>query len=397
MTVVGAPGAKNAGPLSGDEVSAWREHFPILSRVTYLVNNSLGAMPDTVPGSLERYAQQWAQHGVTAWARDWFPELRRVANQLAGLLGAPPGSVVLHENVATLTSIVLSALDFSADRRRVVLSTREWPSHRYLVGEHERLGAEPTLVPTDDLTGDVEPLIRTIDERTALVIISHVDFRSARIRDVKAVARRAREAGALCMVDGYHALGHLPVDVQDIGCDFYVGGSVKWLCGGPGVAYLYVLPQLRDELAPRQVGWLGHARPFTFEDGWEAAPGAFGWLGGTPAVPAVFAAREGYTVIEKVGPERIRATSRRLTESLVEGALEQGFTVHTPLDPDIRAGAVTIDLGSATERVARELVDLGLVIDYRPEAGIRVGPHFFNTLDECAALLEALRSARGRE
>lgn len=395
MSVADAPGVQSVTPLSDAEVGAWRERFPILCRVTYLVNNSLGAMPGTVPASLATYAGQWGERGVTAWSRDWFPEVRRVADQLGGLLGAPPGSVVLHENVATLTSILMSGLDFGGDRRRVVMSTREWPSHRYLAGEYERLGADRVLVPTDDATGGVEPLLEAVDERTAIVVVSHVDFRTSRIRDVGAVARHAREAGALCLVDGYHALGHLPVDVEDIACDFYVGGSVKWLCGGPGVAYLYARPGVHERVHPRAVGWLGHARPFGFEEEWDAAPGVTGWLGGTPAVPAVFAAREGYGIIEEVGPERIRATSRRLTRALVDGALERGFTVHTPLDPDLRGGAVTIDAGPATEHAARTLVDRGIVVDYRPGAGIRVGPHFFNTLDECHALLDGLRSVQG--
>ena len=379
-----------AQPLSDAEVAAWRQRFPTLAHSTYLINNSLGAMPGTVPQSLAEFAHQWEARGVEAWTEDWLPEVRRVADLLGGLMGAPSGSVVVHQNVATLTSMVLSALDFSGERNKVVLADVEWPNHGYLLRGHTALGADVHVVPTDGIRIDLERFIAEIDERTLYVPISHVLFRSSAIVDVAAVAARCREVGAYCLVDGYHAMGHMPVDVASIGCDFYVGGSVKWLCGGPGVGYLYVRPDLQQEVRPREVGWLGHARAFGFESDWEAAEGAMGWLGGTPGMPSLYSAREGYKVIAEVGPERIRATSRQLTARLVEGALERGHQVRTPQDPEQRAGAVTIDLGDETQTISRRLIERGIIVDYRPSAGIRVGAHFFNTLDECDQLLSAL-------
>lgn len=376
--------------LSADEVARWRGRFPILSRSTYLINNSLGAMPDTVPASLEEFTRLWATEGVEAWTTAWLPEVRRISDLLGSLIGAPPGTVVVHQNVATLVGIVASALDYSGPRNRIVVTDLDWPSHRYLFDGYRRLGAELVTVPTDGVSVDLDRFLAAIDERTLLVPTSHVTFRSSNIVDVAAVCDRARAVGALSLVDGYHATGHMPVDVRAIGCDFYVGGSVKWLCGGPGVGYLYVHPDMRAGLRPAEVGWLGHARPFGFESDWEAAEGAMGWLGGTPGIPALYSAREGYAIIAEVTPARVRATSLALTARLVEGALERGHTVNTPLAAEARAGSVTIDLGGETEAASRRLIDAGIIVDYRPGAGIRVGPHFFNTAEECDRLLEAL-------
>jgi kynureninase len=379
-----------AAPLTHEEVASWRRRFPILATTTYLINNSLGAMPATVPASLSEYADAWATKGVEAWTTDWLPEVRQVADRLAGLIGAPPGSVVVHQNVSTLTAMVLAALTPTDRRNRVVVTDVEWPSHRYLLeGYARRHGIEVVVVPTDGVHVDTDQLVAAIDERTLFVPVSHVLFRSAFINDVAAVCARARAVGAISMVDGYHAVGHLPVDVEGIGCDFYTGGSVKWLCGGPGVGYLYIRPEL-EGIDPVEVGWLGHARPFDFAERWEPADGAMGWLGGTPSIPALYAAREGHAIVAEVTPARIRATSLPLTARLIEGAIERGIRVRTPLDPQQRAGTVTFDLGPDTAAASRRLIDAGIIVDYRKGSGIRVGPHFFNTPEECDALLTSL-------
>lgn len=391
MTDTAAPAAT---PLSAEEVADWRARFPILSTSTYLINNSLGAMPGSVRDSLAKFTDLWAIKGVEAWKTDWLPEVRRVADLLGSLIGAPTGSVVVHQNVATLAAMVMAGLEPTAQRNRVVVTDAEWPSHRYLLEGYERRhGIEVVVVPTDGIHVDTDRLLAAIDERTLFVPVSHVLFRSAFINDVAAICARAREVGAITMVDGYHATGHLPVDVTAIGCDFYVGGSVKWLCGGPGVGYLYVRPDM-EGYAPVEVGWLGHAAPFDFDDTWAPADGAMGWLGGTPGMPALYSAREGYAIVAEVTPARIRATSLELTAHLVEGALERGITVRTPLDPARRAGAVTLDLGGDTEAASRRLIDAGIIVDYRPGSGIRVGAHFFNTIEECGALLAALTAGR---
>lgn len=373
-------------PLSDVEVAAWRAGFPILDRCAYLVNNSLGAMPAGVPAALAEFTDAWASEGVQAWGTRWLPEVRAVADLLGSLMGAPPGSVVVHQNVATLAAMVWAAVPRDGHRDRVVLTADEWPSHRYLAEAHRRSGLEPVVVP------DVDALLAAVDERTALVVCSHVRFRDAAVLDVAAVCRRAREMGAVALVDGYHAVGHMPVDVTAIGADAYVGGSVKWLCGGPGVGWLHV--REGSVLRPTDVGWLGHARPFDFAPDWEAADGAMGWLGGTPGIPSLYAAREGYRAVAEVGPARIRATSEVLTAHLVDGALRRGIAVRTPLEPAARAGTVTLDLGAGTAAAASRLIGGGIIVDHRPGAGIRVGPHFFNTVEECERLLDALGPMR---
>jgi kynureninase len=370
-------------PFSTAEVEAWRARFPILSTRTYLINNSLGAMPAAVPEALAAYSRTWVEQGVEAWTSDWLPLVGDVATLLERLLGAPAGSVVVHQNVSSLTGMVLAALDFPLDRADVLMAGDEWPSHRYLAAQHERAGARLRTVPA-------EALPDAVDERTRLVVVSHVQYSTSAIRDVTAIAARCRQVGALCLVDGYHAVGHMPVDVDAIGCDLYVGGSVKWLCGGPGVGYLFIRPDLTRQLRPQQVGWLGHAEPFAFSDAWEPAAGAAGWLGGTPSIPALYAAREGYRAILEASPGRIRASSERLTARLVDGVVELGLTVRSPLEPAQRGGAVTIDLGEGSARVGRELIAAGIIVDVRPGAGVRVGPHFFNTSEECDRLVDAL-------
>ncbi|HVM20824.1 MAG TPA: aminotransferase class V-fold PLP-dependent enzyme [Egibacteraceae bacterium] len=380
----------SAQPLTAEEVTVWRRRFPTVERCTYLINNSLGAMPATVPTALGEFARLWETKGVEAWG-DWLPEVRAVCGLLEGLMGAPTGSVTVHQNVATLTAMVLSTVDYGSGRDGIVLADADWPSHHYLIPVEERRGARPVVVPTDGVAIDAEAFCDAIDERTALVIVSHVLFRSSAVVDVARIAAAARRVGALCLVDGYHAMGHMPVDVTRIGCDFYVGGSVKWLCGGPGVGYLYVRPDLLESLPAGDVGWLGHARPFAFTPEWEPADGALRWLGGTPGMPSLYSAREGYKAITEVTPVRVRATSLALTARIVEGALERGVDVRTPTDAEARAGSVTLYLGDETETVSRRLIDEGIIVDFRPGSGIRVGPHFFNTVQECDRLVQALR------
>jgi kynureninase len=390
-------GSTGHEPFDAAETRSWRARFPITRRGAYLANHTLGAMPASVPGALSEYARLWGALGVEAWPAAWLPLVQDTANLVGSLMGAPGGSVVLDQNVATLTAIVLSAVDVSGERNRVVLTDREWPSHRYLVAAQRDRGLQLDIVPADGVEVDADRVVAAIDRRTALVVCSHITFYSGARCDVAAIAERARSVGALSLVDGYHAVGHMPVDVSSIGCDFYVGGSVKWLCGGPGVGYLYVRPGL-DGVEPRQVGWLGHARPFAFEPAWEPAPGAMGWLGGTPSIPAIYAAREGYRAIAEATPARIRAASEALTRRLVEGALERGIALRTPLDPARRGGMVVLDVpgrspGGSEEAVAVLAAD-GVTVDHRPQAGIRVGPHFFNTADECDRVLSVLAALR---
>lgn len=376
-------------PLTDAEVAHWRTRFPILERQTYLINNSLGAMPDTTPASLAAFTDAWATEGVEAWRTTWLPEVTRVAGMLGDLMGAPEGSVTLHQNVASLMAIVVSGIDWN-DRDTVVISEIDWPSHHNLFNEHRRSVVRVVDEPDGALGINTDRFCANIDERTALVVVSHVIFRSGAITDVKPIIDKAKSVGAAVLVDGYHAMGHMPVDVMSLGCDFYVGGSVKWLCGGPGVGYLYVRPGMREQWRPWAVGWLGHAEPFSFSNDWVAAPGALGWLGGTPSIPSLYSAREGYKIVAEVGTDRIRATHRMLTSHLIASARGRGITVNTPTSPDHRAGGVTLSMGDKTEAAASRLIEDGIIVDYRPGGGIRVGAHFFNTIEELDRLIAAL-------
>jgi kynureninase len=372
----------------GDELLRWRPRFPILSTSVYLVNNSLGAMPESVRDGLAAYADRWAEEGVVAW-KTWLPLVQETAGLVGGLIGAPPGSVMMHQNVSTLVSIVASCFDFEGERRKIVYSDAEFSTMHYFWQGQSRIGAEVHYVPTDtQLRAPLEPLLEAIDKRTLIVPISHVLFRSSELVDVRTVVARAHEVGAHVLLDSYQATGSVPFDVTELGIDFVVGGSVKWLCGGPGAGYLYVRPDLAERLQPRECGWFSHARPFAFDMGeMEYAPGSGRFMGGTPGVPALYAAVEGYRIIAEAGVERIREKSLRQTGRLIARAEDLGFTVNTPRDDARRGGHVTIDFDGA-ESVSQELIRRRFIVDYRPGAGIRVSPHFYNTDEECDAFMD---------
>jgi kynureninase len=373
-----------------DDLLARRADYPILGRKTYLINNSLGAMHRGVRDAVDSYAAAWETDGVEAW-HDWVPMMRDVADLVGRIIGAPPGATVMHQNVAVLLGAVASALDFSGRRNKVVTTSMDWPGSHYLWTEHARYGARLVVVPSEDGIGvDPQRVVEAIDDETLVVSVSHVFFKSAYVLDVAPIVERAHEVGALVVLDSYQAAGIVPFSVTDLGVDLCVGGSVKYLCGGPGNGWMYVSPAVVETLRPAQVGWFGHARPFGFE--WDAvdyAPGVMRFMGGTPGVPAAYAAVPGYQAVLDVGVERIRERSRSLTQPLLEGALARGFTVRSPHDGAVRGGHVTIDPGDS-ERVHDALLARGIVVDHRPGVGVRVGPHFYNSAEECEAVLDEM-------
>jgi kynureninase len=387
-------------------LSAYRERFPILAETTYLINHSLGAMPAAAEERVLEYARTWKTRGIRAWEEGWWEMSWTVGDQIARLIGAPPGSVSMHQNVTIAEAIVLSCFRFdgrtgkagpvspgrrrkrapSAERRRIVYEEGNFPSVRYLYqAQHE---AEIVVAP------DGEGVVAEIDERTLLVPVTHVLFKTGEIQDVEAIVERAHEHGALVVLDAYQSVGTVPLDVTSLGVDFAVGGSVKWLCGGPGAAWLYVRPDLAKRLEPALTGWQAHARPFAFEPEQEYAEGAARFLTGTPNVPALYAATAGYDVIEEVGVQRIRARSVEQTALLVELLDEAGFDVVSPLDPARRGGTVVVRTPDF-EAVGKELIARGVLCDYRPDVGIRLGPHFFNTDDELHRTVEQIAEIVG--
>jgi kynureninase len=377
-----------------EDLLARRDDYPILGRTTYLINNSLGAMHRETRKRLQDYADLWDTEGVVAW-NTWFPEMTHVANLVGATIGAPPGTTVLRQSVADAVVAVASCFDFRQRRNRVVTTAGDWPGTHYFWTEHcARQGGELVVVPfePDGLTVDVDRVVAAIDDDTLLVSVSLVQFRTSALLDIAPVIEAAHRHGALVLLDAYQGVGTVPVDVSGSRVDFCVGGSVKFLCGGPGNGWLYVRPDLAETLRPSAVGWISHEKPFEFD--WAQiryAPGVMRFAGGTPNVPAAYAAAPGYQAIVDIGVQRIRERSMSLTQPLLEGALERGFTVRSPHGATRRGGHVTIDPGDA-ERVHDELIRRKFVVDYRPGSGLRAAPHFYNTADECTALLDEMAS-----
>ncbi len=376
-----------------DELLRFRSEFPQLEERTYLVSHSLGAMPRAAAAAAQAYTDEWRAHGVEAWAKGWWDLPLTVGDRLAPLLGASPGSVGMQPNVTLATAIFLSALDWSEGRDGLVTTSLEFPSVLYVLRGEAARGARITEVPSEGgLSIDTERLLAAIDERTRVVVLSHVLFRSSSVMDVAAIAARAREVGALTLLDTYQSVGTLPVDLPALGVDAAVGGCLKWLCGGPGSAFLWIRPDLVDTLQPRLTGWQAHTDPFAFDAGEMTRPDGIGrFLHGTPAIPALRAAEVGLDLVKAAGPEAIRAKSVSLTARMIERADREGWTVNTPRDPERRGGTVTLDPPHAWE-VSRGLLAAGIVIDFRPGSGIRIAPHFYNRADELDVAMDAIAS-----
>jgi kynureninase len=364
------------------ELTDYRSEFPILADTTYLINHSLGAMPRKVAERLGEFARMWAERGIRAWGEGWWTMPMTVGDQVGRIIGGPPGSTVMHQNVAIAEAVVLSCfLPADPRRNRVVYERGNFPSVRYLYQAQPELEA---VVCEDD-----EEIVERIDERTLLVPMSHVLFKSGEIQDVEPVVRRAHEVGAQVVLDCYQSAGIVPLDVTALGVGFAVGGSVKWLCGGPGNGWLYVRPDLIDTLEPTYTGWQAHERPFAFEEELEYASGVARFLTGTPNVPAHYAASAGYDLVEEIGVPRIRENSLRQTELLIQLADEAGFDVVSPRDRARRGGTVTLHVPEFPA-VHAELTQRGILCDFRPDAGIRLGPHYFNTDGEIRFAIEQI-------
>ena len=367
-----------------DELLKWRGEFPILERTTYLISNSLGAMPRGVYDEMRAYADLWSERGVRAWEEGWWEMAVNVGDKIAPLIGAGRGEISLHQNVTLIQAVISSCFDFRGPRNKVVMTDLEFPSIQYFYHEQRRNGARIELVPSNDsVRFDLDKFLAAIDQNTLLVPISQVLFRSAYIVDAGAIIEKAQRVGAHVILDLFQATGTIPVDVRGLGADFACGGVLKWLCGGPGVGYLYVREDLRAKLKPAIAGWIAHRRPFAFETGAiDAREDSFRYLNGTPHIPALYACQPGLDILNKAGIAAIREKSMRMTARLFEGAKAHGWRVNTPENPAERAGTVSVDCPHAAE-VCRELLAREILVDYRPKAGVRLSPHFYNREEEC--------------
>jgi kynureninase len=379
--------------ITADPLLEWRKEFPILEKTTYLISHSLGAMPHRSAGALQEFAEMWALRGIRAWEEGWWEMPVTIGDLIGSIIGAGPGQVVMHQNVSICQSIVTSCFDWNGPRNKLVTDGLNFPSNDYIYFGLERQGARVCRVASPDgVTLPLELMLEAIDEQTRLVSVSHVGFRSSFVQDLAAITRHAHEMGALVIADLYQSAGVLPVDVCGIGVDFATGGSVKWLCGGPGAAYLYVQPDLRRHLQPAVTGWMAHRDPFAFEPGpIDFADDAFRFLNGTPNIPALYSARSGYEIISQVGVEAIRAKSLRQTQRLIDLADEAGFSVRSCRDPGARGGVVVVDAPDGKE-VERELKRRDVLVDYRPNAGIRIAPHFYTADNELDRVINEIRS-----
>lgn len=374
-----------------DELLKWRGEFPILDRTTYMISNSLGAMPRGVYDEMRAYADSWGQRGVRAWEEGWWEMAVNVGDKIAPLIGAGAGEISLHQNVTLIQAVISSCFDFRGPRNKVVMTDLEFPSIQYFYHEQRRNGARIELVASNDpVRFDLHKFLAAIDEHTLLVPISQVLFRSAFIVDARAIIEKAHRVGAHVILDLFQAAGTIPVEVRDLGADFACGGVLKWLCGGPGVGYLYVREDLRAKLQPAIAGWMAHRRPFAFETGAiEAREDSFRYLNGTPHIPALYACQPGLDILNKAGIGAIREKSMRMTARLFEGATAHGWRVNTPVNPAERAGTVSVDCPHAAE-VCRELLAREILVDYRPKAGVRLSPHFYNREEECDLAIDQI-------
>jgi len=375
-----------------DRLVEWRTEFPTVESTLYFVSHSLGAMPRAVEDELRRYALTWKTRGIRAWEEGWFALPTQIGDIVGGIFNAEPGTVSMHENVTVAEAIALSAVDFKAPRNRLVCTAEDFPSLLYLYEGLARRGAEIVRIAAHAgrriEEGDV---IAAIDERTAVVALSHVLFRNSQIVDLAPIARRAREAGALTLIDAYQAVGTVPVDVRALGVDMLTGGSVKWLCGGPGAGYLYVSPRMRTRLEPAITGWLAHESPFDFDSGpTRRDPGARRFWTGTPGLPGFIAARSGYEIVARIGADAIRAKSLHQTARMIALADEYGLPVSSPREAARRGGTVVLDVPGA-EAACAALLAGDVLLDFRPGVGLRLAPHFYTRDEELELVMTRVR------
>lgn len=352
-------------------------------------------MPQETFSRLNNYAETWATRGVRAWAEGWWDMPVTVGDEVGGIIGAPPGSVVMHQNVSICQSLILSCFEPSPKRNKIVYSELNFPSVMYVYEAHARSGGlRIGTVPSDDgITVPLDRFLNAIDEETLLVPFSHVLFKSGFLQNAKAITERAHEVGAMVVLDAYQSAGTVPVNVTDLNVDFATGGSVKWLCGGPGAGYLYVRPDLHQTLEPKTTGWMAHESPFAFETELKYAPDIRRFLHGSPSIPALYAAQSGYRIINEIGVEAIREKSVRQTTRLIALAEEAGFKVTSPKNAAERGGTITIGHNDAAA-ITKELVRREFIVDYRPGAGVRLSPHFYTSDEELEHVVREMKEIR---
>jgi len=371
-----------------------RNEFPTLASGIHLLSHSLGPVPRAARESMIAYFDAWEHHtSEDAWATSWWELSRRVGDRIARILGGAPASVQIQPNASIALATVASCFDFKNGRNKVVTTALDFPSMEYFWDAQRQLGARIEVVPSaDGISVPLERILEAIDSETCLVALAHTSFCSSYRVDAPAIVKRAHEQGALVLLDVYQSAGAVQLNAADWNVDFLIGGSIKWLCGGPSCGYLYVRPELQRDLRPRLTGWVAHDSPFDFAHApMRYARSVRRFAQGTPSIPALYSAIPGLEIIEAVGISEIAAESERRTQLMIDFALERGWSVNTPLEKDRRGGSVMIGVEGAAAMV-EQLAEKRVFVDSRPRVGLRVSPHFFNTDEE---IEEALRILAG--
>jgi kynureninase len=370
-----------------------RDQFPTLASGIHLLSHSLGPVPRAVRDSMLEYCDAWEHHtSEDAWATSWWELSRRVGDRLARILGGAAGSVQIQPNASIALATVASCFDFRERRRNKVVTTAlDFPSMEYIWDAQRQVGARVEVVPSSDgISVPLEKILDAIDEQTCLVALAHTSYRSSYRVDAAAIVERAHAKGALVLLDVYQSAGVVPLQAAEWKVDFLIGGTIKWLCGGPSCGYLYVRPELQKDLRPRLTGWVAHDAPFEFASAPMRYAGSVRrFAQGTPSIPALYSAIPGLDIIESVGLEQMAAESQRRTQSMINFARQHGWTINTPLEPQRRGGSVMIGVDDA-KSVADQLAERRVFVDWRPGAGLRISPHFFNTDEEVAQALQIL-------
>lgn len=368
------------------DIDALRAEFPILGRRTYLNSCSLGALSHRSEDRLRSFLELWHEMGASAWYEHWMARIEELRSRVAAFWGSAPEEVALLPSTSTALSVIAESLG-KTGRNRVVCTELDFPTLAYQWSV--KPDVELVVLESPDGVGvDAEQFARAVDERTLLLATSHVYFTTGYVQDLAALARVAHDAGALCLVDGYQGAGQVPLDVAGSGVDFYTAGPLKWLCGGPGLAYLYVRGELVRRLEPRITSWFAAENQFDFDlRRFAYRPDARRFEMGTPALATVHTALGGQEIVDEVGIDRIVARNRALTDRLVEGAGAAGLETRTA-EPARRSAIVMVRHDDPPTAV-RALSDQGVIVDHRP-GFVRVSPHFYNTEDEIDRCVEVL-------
>ncbi|HKP84208.1 MAG TPA: aminotransferase class V-fold PLP-dependent enzyme, partial [Pyrinomonadaceae bacterium] len=390
----GTPWPPIAAQFEGSAmINRHRNEFPTLASGIHLLSHSLGPVPRAARESMIAYCDAWEHHtSEDAWATSWWTLSRRVGDRIARILGGEAGSVQIQPNTSIALATVASCFDFkSSARNKVITTALDFPSMEYFWDGQRQVGARVEVIPSPDgVSVPLEQILDAIDTETCLVAMSHTSYRSSWRVNARAIVERAHAKGALVLLDVYQSAGVVQLDASDWNVDFLIGGTIKWLCGGPSCGYLYVRPDLQGDLRPRLTGWVAHDSPFEFAHApMRYAKSVRRFAQGTPSIPALYSAIPGLEIIEAVSVSEIAAESQRRTELMIDFASERGWTINTPREKSQRGGTVMIVVDDA-QATAERLATRRVFVDWRPGAGLRISPHFFNTDEEIEESLNIL-------